>query len=98
MTTAAQAGAAAETADARKVEKYSSLPKEFTFQPIAFESLGAASSSTSSFLSLLGHRMCEVSGDPREVFHLRQRSAVCLQRYNAILLAQSFVEPQDGPD
>src|SRR3989442_6318783 len=40
MTTAAQAGAAAETADARKVEKYSSLPKEFTFQPIAFESLG----------------------------------------------------------
>ena len=95
---AAQAGSAAESADVRKVAKYSGLPQEFAFQPLAFESLGAASGSTSSFLSVVGRRISAVSGDPREELYLRQRISVCLQRFNSILLFQSFVESPIDPD
>ena len=95
---ASLAGSASEVAAARKVAKYSDLPKEFTFQPVAFESLGAASSSTSSFIVELGRRISEVSGDPKEELYLRQRLSVCLQRFNSVLLFQSFLEQPTEPD
>ena len=95
---ASQAGSAAESADARKTSKYSNVPQEFTFQPLAFESLGAVSVSTSCFLSLLGRRISLVSGDLREESYLRQRLSICIQRYNSILLLQSFEEPTVEPD
>ena len=95
---AIHAGSAAESADTRKVSKYSGLPPEFIFQPLAFESLGAASASTSSFLSVLGRRISLLTGDPREEFYLRQRISVCLQRFNSILLFQSFIVSPTEPD
>src|SRR5438876_3016653 len=64
---ASQAGCAAESAAAKKIAKYSGIPQEFFFQPLAFESLGAVSSSTSSFLTDLDRRISVVSGEPREV-------------------------------
>ena len=94
----AQAGSASESADARKSSKYAALPSEFGFQPIALESLGPASVSTSAFLSDLGSRISAVSGDPRECFYLWQRISVCLQRFNSILLHQSFIESCVEPD
>ena len=98
QASAAQAGSASEAAAARKKVKYSDLPKEFTFQPLAFESLGAASSSTSSFIVYLGRRIYVVSGDPREELYLRQRLSVCLQRFSSVLLLQSFLEQPSEPD
>ena len=95
---ATQAGSAAASSDTRKVFKYSGLPPEFVFQPLAFESLGAASASTSSFLSVLGRRISLLTGDPREEFYLRQRISVCLQRFNSILLFQSFIVSPTEPD
>jgi hypothetical protein len=92
------AGSASESAATRKAAKYSDLPSDFSFQPISLESLGSASSSTSEFISFLGRRISLKSGDPRESFYLWQRLSVCLCRYNAILLYQSFVEVAAEPE
>jgi len=95
---AAQFGFASESAATKKIAKYSDLPRDFIFQPVALENLGPASASTAEFFSELGHRISLVSGDPREEFYLRQRVSICIQRFNAIFLHQSFVDPLPEPD
>ena len=95
---AAHSGFASESAASKKVAKYSNLPREFIFQPVALENLGPTSSSTAEFFTELGRRIGLVSGDPREEFYLRQRISVCIQRFNAVLLHQSFVDPLPEPD
>ena len=92
------AGSASESASVRKWAKYSSLPSEYLFQPIALESLGTASTDTATFLSDLGRLISGVSGDPREGFYLWQRVSVCLQRFNSVFLRQSFEELGEEPD
>lgn len=91
------AGAAAEMAATRKTAKYADLPASYIFQPIAFETLGPINSSAADLLTDLGHRICAVSGDVREGQFLFQRLSVALQRFNAILLHNSFDESGD-PD
>ena len=85
------AASAAEGAAARKVAKYTGLPAEYSFQPVALETLGPVSSATAEFIDELGQRISERSGEPREAGFLWQRLSVCIQRFNAILLFQSFV-------
>lgn len=92
------AGSASELAAAKKVDKYADLPAEYLFQPIALESLGPVNSSTADFLAEIGRRISSISGEPKEELFLWQRLSVCLQRYNSILLHQSFVELFDEPD
>jgi len=53
----------AELAAERKLRKYSNLP-------IAVENLGAFSSSSSDFISALGHKISSVSGEERETSFL----------------------------
>ena len=96
--TSLKAGAAADLADAKKTDKYTDLPANYFFQPIAVESLGPVSSSTTEFLGELGRRISLVSGDPRETSFLWQRLSICIQRFNSILLHQSFVDPYEEPD
>src|SRR5271155_804739 len=79
------AGAAAEAAASKKVEKYADLPASYLFQPIALESLGPINSSALDFLADLGRRISITSGEPREASFLFQRLSITLQRYNAIL-------------
>jgi hypothetical protein len=45
----------------------------------------------------LGNRIRLVTGEPRETRFLFQRLSIVLQRYNSILLFQSFVADYD-PD
>src|SRR3989442_3646663 len=45
-----RAGTASESASARKVMKYTGLSLQFSFQPVALESLGPACSSTAAFI------------------------------------------------
>ena len=45
----------------------------------------------------LGRKISSVSGDDREGHFLFQRLSVILQRYNAVLLHESFVQ-SDGLD
>jgi len=87
---AREAGEAAEIAAARKSTKYPELENRYIFQPIAVESLGPINDSAVSFLSVLGSRIANISGEVREVIFLFQRLSVLIQRSNAILL-------HDGP-
>jgi len=94
---ATDVGMVAELAAERKLIKYSNLPTNIIFQPIAVENLVAFSSSSSDFISALGHKISSVSGEERETSFLFQRLSVALQRFNAVLLYDSFVF-QDDPD
>ena len=63
-STSHSAGSAAETASIRKESKYSSLPPEYWFQPVAVETLGPLNASAVNFLSVVGRRLTSLSGDP----------------------------------
>jgi len=71
-------GMVAELAAERKLMKYSNLPTDLIFQPIAVENLGAFSSSSSDFISALGHKISSVSGEERETSFLFQRLWHCM--------------------
>ena len=68
--TSHSAGGAAEIASVRKESKYSDLPSDYIFQPIAFENLGPLNGSGLDFLSELGRRLSALSQDPRETSFL----------------------------
>jgi hypothetical protein len=84
-------GAAAELAATRKTDKYASLPNSYSFLPIAFENLGAINDSAISLISDIGRKISVKSNEPRESNFLFQRLSVTLQRFNSILLRESFV-------
>jgi len=63
------------------------------------ESLGTVEEATSSFLTELGYMISASSGDNREISFLFQRVSVVVQRYNSVLLRESFSadsRPEDG--
>jgi hypothetical protein len=97
ISTSTTAGSAAEAAAQKKTDKYSDLPANYIFRPIALETLGSISSSAVALLNDLGNRIRLVSGEPKETRFLFQRLSILLQRYNSILLYQSFVV-DDDPD
>ena len=90
-------GEVAELAASRKEEKYSCLSASYLFQPIALENLGPLNSSAHDFVKELGRRISLVSGDSRETSFLYQRLSVSLQRFNSVLVSETFVA-SDAPD
>jgi len=66
------------------------------FQPVALETLGPINDSAVHFLSELGSRIGTASGEIREHQFLFQRLSVTIQRFNSILLHNSFVERDDS--
>jgi len=66
-------------------------------QPIAVESLGPANESAVDFLTTLGNKIAQQTGDERETAFLFQRLSVLVQRFNCVLLHDSFVD-DDCPD
>jgi len=87
---AREAGTAAKTAAQRKEGKYATLQGTHFFQPVVVESMGTVEEATSSFLAELGHRITALSGDSREISFLFQRVSVLVQRFNSVLLQESF--------
>ena len=74
VTTAREAGAAAERATELKIAKYSGLEDKCIFQPIAVESsLGPFNETACQFLKDLGRRISAQSGDERKSAFLFQR-------------------------
>jgi len=73
-----------------KIANYSGLEDKRIFQPIAVESLGPLNETACRFLKDLGRRISAQSGDERESAFLFQRLSVLIQRFNAILLHDSF--------
>ena len=92
---ARKAGSAAEAAATRKTAKYSNIQAHDIFQPVAVESLGPINASGRVFLSKLGRKLADQSGDDREVSCLFQRLSILIQRYNAILLHDCFVKEEE---
>jgi len=84
------AGAAAELAATRKSDKYANLTPSYLFQPIAIENLGAMNDSCYDFFRELGQRITLVSGDVFESRYLFQRLSILIQRFNSVLLHESF--------
>ena len=93
---ARESGAVAEQAAQRKVEKYRDAFPNYCFQPIAVENLGAMNSSAVDFINTLGRRISSVSGEDKESAFLFQRISITIQRFNSILLFESF--PHDDHD
>jgi len=60
------------------------------------ETLGPINVSAVSFLSGLGRRIADVSGETCEGSFLFQRLSVLIQRFNAVLLRGCFVDGVAG--
>jgi len=97
-STSNSAGSAAETASVRKESKYSSLPPDYIFQPVAIETLGPLNASAVNFLSEVGRRLTFLSGDSRETSFLFQRLSMTIQRFNSALIMDSFCSTDEDPD
>ena len=85
------AGKAAERAAELKVAKYSAISLSHEFLPIAFETLGPLNSAATSFVSTLGKRIANVTGDARESAFLFQRLSMTLQHFHSVALCDSFM-------
>src|SRR5664279_3347296 len=92
---AREAGSAANLAATRKTDKYSSLTTTHIFEPIALETLGPLNCSAVSLLNDLGRRISDISNDARETAYLFQRLSLNIQRFNAILIHESFASADD---
>ena len=97
-SSARSAGAAADLAASREEAKYTSLTNSYIFQPIAAESHGASSANALSFLATLGERLTGTFGGLRKVSYLFQRLSVVVQRFNSVLIHESFVSVDEEPD
>ena len=78
------AGSAALLAENAKTLKYVQLLAVHDFVPIAIETIGTWGSQGYEFLTTLGKRVAEATGEPRSTAFLRQRLALAVQRGNAI--------------
>jgi len=92
-----EAGAAAELAASHKVAKYVGLSSQGDFVPIAVESHGPINRDALQFLSKLGKRLVETTGDVRASSFLFQQISVVVQRFNSVLLHDGFVD-DDRPE
>ena len=84
------AASAAETAATRKRVKYAVIEQTHDFIPVALETLGPMSASAVEFIEDIGHKLKEVTSDPRETQFLFQRLSVAIQRFNVVCLADTF--------
>jgi len=92
------AAAAAEAAASRKEVEYSDLAASFSFQPIAVETLGFINESAVDFLRELGRRISSKFHEERQsayLFGCSMRLSVTVQRFNAVILYDSFLPSSD---
>jgi len=82
-------------AASRKQAKYAALSGSHIFKLIALETLSPVNESAVQFLNDLGHRITSVSADDKEAQFLFQRLSIALQRFNAVLLHESFDSDDD---
>ena len=78
-----ESGAVAAMAETRKKGKYATMDSSHSFQPIAVETTGVFGPETMSFISALGRRICQTSGEKKSFSFLLQRLAVAIQRGNS---------------
>ena len=84
-------GSAAELAAASKEDKYSCLANTHIFEPIAFETLGPMNFTAATLLCVLGRRATARTNETRETSFLFQRLSLNIQRFNFVLIHESFI-------
>ena len=89
-------GSAAKAAEDRKKERYSTIAQRHIFIPVAVETTGVLGPAAAAFLSELGRRITDATGDRREVSWLRQRVSLAVIRGNAAAVL-STTRPAQGP-
>ena len=92
-----RAGAVADLAEEKKIDKYTSLGSEYSFTPVAIETFGAMGKRSLTFVRELGHRVRQCTGEVKAKAYLLQRLSVAVQRGNAASVLGS-VGGQSGPD
>ena len=70
----------------KKQTKYASLSENYSFCPIAIDSIGAYGHSAQNFVKEVGKRMYHQTGQREATFFLRQRISITIQKGNAISL------------
>merc|ERR1712074_535325 len=84
MESATRAGAAAEKQEQLKRQKYTELSVRFRFEPLAVETIiGVLGPSSLKFVSELGNRIRQYTGERRETQWLFQRISLAVARGNA---------------
>ena len=92
---ASRTEAPSEAAEVKKRNKYSSQSQGQNFTPVAVEMLGPWGPDASAFVSELGKRLSEVTGDPRSAAFLRQKISLAVQWGNAVCIKQSLPAGND---
>ena len=77
------AGTASNKAERDKREFYRDLENRYRFEPLAVETTGVIGKTSNKFLSEIGRRLAQKSGDKRETAWLRQRISIAIARGNA---------------
>ena len=96
LHTSCTPGASAKLATNRKMfrpNRPQRLPNSYHFQPLIFENLGFQTSMNATTVTLignLGRKISIKSHEERESTFLFQRLAVTIQRFNSVLLRESF--------
>ena len=84
-------GSAAMAAEDRKRQRYAAIAQRYIFIPVAVETTGVLGPAAAAFLTDLGRRITDVTGDRREVAWLRQRVSIAVIRGNAAaILAATY--------
>ena len=80
----------AEKAEGSKRSKYQDLGQNYSFEPVAFETLGGIGPSSFKFLKCLGGVLADKTEDRREGIFLRQRLAIAIQMGNASCVQEPY--------
>jgi len=91
-STSITSGGAAEAAAGRK------LAQTYIFVPIAMETLGPMNKAGFQFLSELGRRISQESGDHRESDFIFQRLPMTVQRFKAVAVQGTFATHRPPED
>ena len=83
IASAIKPGSAAEKAEGDKRKFYQDLQSRYRFEPLAVETTGVIGKSSNQFISEIGKRISQRTGDKRETAWLRQRISIAIVRGNS---------------
>ena len=85
----------ADAAESGKRAKYEEISATHIFQPIAIETLGGLGTDTLRFITSLGKRVTQATGDDRATIFLRQRLGIAVQRGTAACARETLAVEVD---
>ena len=93
--TSEKAGAAGDATEDQKLRKYLTFENLFIVQPIGFETMGSWGSGARAFLTEVGNRVKQVTGNERPMEFLRQRVSIEIQCGNPASVMGTVNNPKE---